>query len=193
MSKGLPKKETEQEVVTCGINDLEEASAFVLEHLLKPEIKDYFKRWDAKFRQGAASRGTPPYIVYTDDQIIYLPVYVHLFRKDESDAVWENNVSWSSKTFWNDVIDICNQGLAGTLTPVSITNANFPKGLNDPNHGVEAKFRFILSPYIPKDTWYPYWGKDYRSGQKDSYNNSQYIDSSTNGGGGPILKTGIVA
>ena len=57
-----------------------------------------------------------------------------------------------------------NEMLAGTHEPPGST---IGPCIDNEFHGVESKLRFILA-HIPKDSWYPYWGKDYRGGMGDS-------------------------
>ena len=142
----------------CNHNDL--AAADVTEKLLFDQVEDLKRKYQNKKSQ----RSGPPYITYTEEELIYIPVIVWI---NES---YRGGDSWSDAHI-STMIDKTNEMLAGTylaegqsyydysLNRGNVNNYNFPgsevRAIDDPNHGIDSGIRLRLMPTLPKNLFNP--------------------------------------
>ena len=140
----------------------EHAASLYLHNALRDEIEKHQK----KYRESKKRRNGPPYVTYTEEELIYIPV-----------IVWLNTAQPGPKT-WDDsdvslMIDYTNEMLAGTWqydgssyqdfinNPGDKNNENFPfnnvRAIDDPNHGIDSGIRLKLCPVVPKRLFNPLW------------------------------------
>ena len=127
---------------------------------LQIEVAESIRKQVIEYEKKKAERGTPPYVTYEDDELIYLPTIIWVSDKpgdkDWTDADWFQMIEW------------INEMLAGTYsyTPTATDTQNATNGIhtpgtygptaqNDPQHGIDSGIRLRLCPQLPKEYFNP--------------------------------------
>jgi len=135
----------------------------------------------------SARNATPPYVTYTEDELIYLPVMMwlgsrYMAHTDYTDAEYSQLIDW------------INEMLAGTYDYVPSefeTQANgtpasggaYVAAQNDVNHGIDSGIRLRLMPRVPKHMFNPLFqvAKPFTDNDTDARINYISIPSITSG------------
>lgn len=98
--------------------------------------KEFEKIVKSRNIKRSTSRGIAPYIEYTEDELIYIPCWVHNIRENLEDKSYEEFAIYAQ-----EVIDAINEQLEGV----------FEDGVkNDDTHGVECRLRLKIPQKVPK-------------------------------------------
>ena len=117
----------------------------------------------------STSRSGAPYVTYSEDELIYIPCWVHNVKDDLAGHSYQEFSELAK-----DIVDDVNEMLAGTYVADTYNSDPIEQAIQDNTHGVECRLRLKIPQKVPKAWLNPLFKENRRI-------SCQYADVTWNG------------
>ena len=117
----------------------------------------------------STSRSGAPYVTYSENELIYIPCWVHNVKDDLAEYSYQE-----FSEIAKEVVDDVNEMLAGTYVADIYNSSPITQAVQDDTHGVECRLRLKIPQKVPKAWLNPLFKENRRIA-------CQYADVTWNG------------